>query len=199
MNRNQMMVAALALVILPGVASAQTDTGQRSRRTTTERGGSVTRGGRGQGSNMGLSGDQMTQFQQSLSDMGCYRGSVDGMMGPQTRQAVACARQRNNLQGNNMNELFRSMNLDMTVQDSMGMDVMGSSGRGRRGGGNRMRDTSGGAGGSEMSDSGATNRRGGAANRGRSGNAGRAGNAGTAGNSGRRTGRDSGGTRPPRP
>src|SRR5215208_1120897 len=131
MYRNRMVVAALALAIVPAVAVAQQDS---SRRTTSERGGSVSRSGRGHGGNMGLNSSQLTQFQQSLSDMGCYQGTADGIMGPQTRRAIACARQKNNLQGNNMNELFRSMNLDMTVQDSMGMDVMGSSGRGRRGG-----------------------------------------------------------------
>ena len=180
----RLAVATIALVMLPALGAAQTDTGQAQRGGAGRRGGAGAQGGaRG---NMGLTSDQITQLQQSLSEMGCYRGRVDGLMGPRTRQGLSCARRQKNLQGNNANELFRSMNLDFTVEDSMGMGgVMrsGASGNAQR---NRaQRDTSG----SQPSDSARADRRQGGENRGR-GNA--------AGNTpGRRGGRDST-ARPPR-
>jgi hypothetical protein len=205
MKTNRLVVAAIALAVLPALGAAQTDTGQAQRGGAGRRGGGAGAQGSARGNmggNMGLTSDQITQLQQSLSDMGCYRGSVDGVMGPQTRRGLSCARRQKNIEGNNANELFRAMNLDITVEDSMGMGgVMrsGASGREQRSGstGERtgedraVRDTSGGAGGSQTADSAAGNRRQGAASRGRSGAAGN--------NAGRRGGRDSAGAaRPPR-
>lgn len=100
--------------------------GTRVHRTRTSGGEVAMRGG--------LSRSQVEQLQQALRSDGCDPGAADGIMGPRTRQAIACSRQKHNLTGNNTNELLRALNLDFTVNDSTGMGGM------MRNGG-RMRDT----------------------------------------------------------
>jgi peptidoglycan hydrolase-like protein with peptidoglycan-binding domain len=89
-------------------------------RTSAEAGGSLDRGNaRARGSasgSYGLSHDQTIQLQQALQSAGCDPGSIDGVVGPRTRQAMSCARQRNGLTGNDRNELYRSLNLDFTTE-----------------------------------------------------------------------------------
>jgi putative peptidoglycan binding protein len=98
-------------------------------RTTAEAGGSVGRGsmraGGRAGGSYGLSRDQITQLQQALQSAGCDPGQIDGVMGPQTRRAMSCARRQNGVTGNDPNELFRSLNLDFTAQVQMGSENQG--------------------------------------------------------------------------
>src|SRR5919199_3294541 len=75
---------------------------RRRGRTQSESRGAVAGG---MGGNMGLEQDQVRQLQQALADDGCYTGRVDGIVGRMTRRAIACARRKNGVQGNNMNEL----------------------------------------------------------------------------------------------
>ena len=147
MNRSALLF--LAAVAVPAVATAQ-QTGQDS--SHTGRGGRMPHdsalvrrssngsyrgsGRRSSGSaNMGLSSDQVSQLQQALTDAGCDAGTVDGKIGPRTRSALSCARRKNNLTGNNTNELLRSLNLSFTVDDSTGMGSINR--RGSRQGGER--------------------------------------------------------------
>ena len=153
-------IGILAIAVLPAIALAQDSTGmqdttrhrdamQQGERTSTAHGRRMGRRG-----SMGLSTDQVRQLQQALNDAGCEAGAVDGRLGPRTREAMACARQKNNLTGNNPNELFRALNLGFTTADSTGMGSTMRSGshmndstgtpRGRRPRGN-MRDSSGAA------------------------------------------------------
>jgi hypothetical protein len=94
----RIIFAALAVALLPAVTLAQ------ASRTKS-----------------GLTHDQIHSLQQALADDGCYSGRVDGVMGPKTRSAIACARRKHDLEGNNANELFRALNLDFTIEDSTGM------------------------------------------------------------------------------
>jgi len=111
----RMTMAVLALIALPALAAAQDTTRQQvdSGRTNMQRQAQGTarasgrRGGRG---NMGLSHDQVTQLQTALSGAGCDAGTADGILGPKTRRAMACARQKNSVTTNA--ELYRSLNLD---------------------------------------------------------------------------------------
>lgn len=114
----------------------QQDTTRRMRRRSHARmrrmrtaGGEVALG-------MGLDHSQVQQLQQALQSDGCDPGPADGVLGPRTRQAMACSRQKHDLTGRNANELFRTLNLPFTTPDSMGM---GGVMRGQR----RMRDTTG--------------------------------------------------------
>jgi peptidoglycan hydrolase-like protein with peptidoglycan-binding domain len=106
----RMMVAVLALVAMPALAAAQDTTRQQidSGRTNMQRQAqSGRRTGRG---SMGLSHDQVMQLQTALSGAGCDAGTADGILGPKTRRAMACARKKNNVTTNA--ELYRSLNLD---------------------------------------------------------------------------------------
>ena len=76
-----------------------------------------------------LTHEQMHQLQQALKDDGCYSGRVDGVIGPATRRAIACSRKKHDVNGNNINELFRAINFDVTVEDSVGMGALMRSGR----------------------------------------------------------------------
>lgn len=67
---------------------------------------------------MNLTRDQVTQLQSALSGIGCDPGSADGVMGPRTRRAITCARQKNNVSSNE--ELYRSLNLDFSTSGGGG-------------------------------------------------------------------------------
>ena len=139
----RMTMAVLALIALPALAAAQDTTRQQvdSGRTNMQRQAQGTarasgrRGGRG---NMGLSHDQVTQLQTALSGAGCDAGTADGILGPKTRRAMACARKKNNVTTNA--ELYRSLNLDFGTGGG-GAAV----GAGRSGAGATSRDTQGAA------------------------------------------------------
>ncbi|HEX6058931.1 MAG TPA: peptidoglycan-binding domain-containing protein [Gemmatimonadaceae bacterium] len=146
-------VAMLAAVLLmPAAAFAQQDTTRRDttradrprverdttrnrmdaqgRRNVPEQGrvsaesrGSVAAGARAR-RNLGLTSTQVTMLQQALKDGGCDPGPVDGVVGPRTRRAIACGFRTNDLDGRNLNELFRSLDLQLTVEDSLGVDAV---------------------------------------------------------------------------
>jgi peptidoglycan hydrolase-like protein with peptidoglycan-binding domain len=60
----------------------------------------------------GLSADQVKQLQTALNNNGCNAGPVDGVVGPRTQQGIACAMRKHNVQGQDLNALYRSLNLD---------------------------------------------------------------------------------------
>ena len=164
-TRWTMALAALA-VLLPATALAQvTDTTRRDttrgradrpqvedtsrnrmdaqgRRNVPEQGrvraesrGAVATGARAR-RNLGLTSAQVTMLQQALLDEGCDPGPVDGIVGPRTRRAIACGFRSNDLDGRNLNELFRSLDLRLTVEDSLGVDAVmqgGANARARTG------------------------------------------------------------------
>ena len=71
----------------------------------------TTQGRRSSGSlGMTLSRENVMQLQTALSGVGCDAGTADGIVGPRTRRAITCARQKNNVSTND--ELYRSLNLD---------------------------------------------------------------------------------------
>jgi peptidoglycan hydrolase-like protein with peptidoglycan-binding domain len=89
-------MAVVALAGLPALVAAQA-TG--------------TRGGM-RASNYGLDRSQVMQLQQALKEAGCDAGPADGVVGPKTRSAVACARQQKGISGNDMNALYSALNLN---------------------------------------------------------------------------------------
>ena len=112
----RMTVAVLALVAMPALAMAQDSTRQHvdSARTnmqdTTRARTGMERGRRMHRESMALSKDQVMQLQTALSGAGCDAGNADGIVGPKTRRAMACARQKNNVTTNA--DLYRALNLD---------------------------------------------------------------------------------------
>lgn len=136
-HMRKLAIAALAIATLPGLLAAQTDSSRMRGRDTTrgrmEQSSSGSLGRRSRG-NYGLTKDQISQLQTALQQSNCDPGAIDGVLGPRTRSAMACARQKNNITGNNPNELFRSLNLNFTAPDSTGMGgIMSSGRRGTRG------------------------------------------------------------------
>lgn len=120
----RMTVAVLALVAMPALAMAQDSTRQHvdSARTNMQRGArsemqdttrartGMERGRRMHRESTALSKDQVMQLQTALSGAGCDAGNADGIVGPKTRRAMACARQKNNVTTNA--DLYRALNLD---------------------------------------------------------------------------------------
>jgi len=115
-------MALVALSMLPAVLAAQTDSSRMRVDSTRGRHQRTASGtiGRASGRNYGLTRDQITQLQTALKQADCDPGPADGVLGPRTRQAMSCARQKNNITGNNPNDLFRSLNLNFTTADSLG-------------------------------------------------------------------------------
>lgn len=137
----KLAIAAVASAILPGLLLAQADSSRMRdttrRHTYRSSAGSIAR------RTYGLNHDQIMQLQTALKQSNCNPGAIDGVLGPHTRSAMACARQRNNITGNNPNDLFRSLNLGFTAPDSTGMGgVMRSVRRGSRSPGAMRADTS---------------------------------------------------------
>jgi hypothetical protein len=116
-------MSLIALAVLPAMLTAQADTSRhRGTDTSRSRHQRVSSGamGRSVGRNYGLTHDQVTQLQTALQQANCDPGPIDGVLGPRTQQAMNCARQKNNISGNNPNDLFRSLNLNFTTADSLG-------------------------------------------------------------------------------
>jgi len=78
-----------------------------------------------------LSRENIAQLQTALSNAGCDAGTADGIMGPRTRRALACARQKNNVSSDQ--ELYQSLNLDFANGASSGAASVNS---GQNAGGN---------------------------------------------------------------
>jgi hypothetical protein len=112
----------LALTFLPALLAAQADSSRMHIDTTRARHERISHGdiGRPSTRNHGLTADQTKQLQTSLRQASCDPGPVDGRWGPRTQQAMSCARQKNNISGNNPNDVFRSLNLSFTTSDSLG-------------------------------------------------------------------------------
>ena len=112
-------MAVVALAVVPAVLTAQTDS-SRMRDTTRGRGhqhtssGAIGRSSRGQR----LTRDQVAQLQTALQQANCDPGAIDSVMGAHTRRAMNCARQKNNITGNNPSDLYRALNLNFANSDS---------------------------------------------------------------------------------
>ena len=115
-------LTVVALAIVPAVVAAQTDSSRM--RDTTHRHGvrQQTSSGAIGRSSMGhrLTRDQVAQLQTALQQANCDPGAIDSVMGAHTRRAMNCARQKNNVTGNNPNDLYRSLNLDFATSDTAG-------------------------------------------------------------------------------
>jgi peptidoglycan hydrolase-like protein with peptidoglycan-binding domain len=59
-----------------------------------------------------LSADQIRRLQTALNDAGCNAGTVDGVLGARTRQAITCGLEKNNLGSDDVNGLYRALDLD---------------------------------------------------------------------------------------
>ena len=127
----------IALTIAPALLAAQTDSSRMHVDTTRARHVRTSAGSIGR-RNYGLTADQTKQLQTALGQANCNPGPVDGIFGPRTRQAMNCARQKNNITGNNPNDVFRSLNLSFTTSDSLGSRA-GSRGMNRVHGDTSMR------------------------------------------------------------
>jgi peptidoglycan hydrolase-like protein with peptidoglycan-binding domain len=138
-HMKRLAMLAAAGVIIPTVLTAQVDTSRMRGRGDTARSRTMQSSagaiGRTSRRNYGLNKDQITQLQTALQQANCNPGPIDGVLGPRTRSAMACARRNNNITGNNPNDLFRSLNLGFTTPDSTGMGgvMSGRRGRGTRG------------------------------------------------------------------
>lgn len=115
-------MAVVALAIVPAVLTAQTDS-SRMRDTTRGRAGrqqtssgAIGRSSRGQR----LTRDQVAQLQTALQQANCDPGTIDSVMGAHTRRAMNCARQKNNITGNNPSDLYRALNLNFANSDTAG-------------------------------------------------------------------------------
>jgi hypothetical protein len=67
--------------------------------------------------NAGFSKTQARSLQRALREAGCDPGPVDGIVGPMTERAIACARNAKNVSGDDMNSLLRALELDFTVPE----------------------------------------------------------------------------------
>ena len=77
----------------------------------------------------GLSSGEVRQLQDALQSDGCNPGPVDGVMGPRTRQAMACGRRKLGVNGSDPNALFQALNLNFSAPSSRGMGGVERSGR----------------------------------------------------------------------
>src|SRR3954468_16600820 len=68
-----------------------------SSATQTPYSATMSQGPQGQGAAVNLSESQIEQIQQQLKGAGLYRGSVDGEMGPETKQAISQFQQQHGL------------------------------------------------------------------------------------------------------
>lgn len=76
----RLIIAGLAL---PAVLAAQV----KQERHVVVSGGDVEVGGQ-----MGMSSETVRKLQAALRDAGCDPGTIDGVVGPRTREAIACVR-----------------------------------------------------------------------------------------------------------
>ena len=108
-----------AIAIVPSVALAQ----QPPNNPTPPDTGTQTTTSNGQlaapsAQNMGLTSDQVKQLQSAISSAGCTSVQVTGTIDQQTKDGVACVRQKKNLQGKSFNDVLAALNLPFTSPDS---------------------------------------------------------------------------------
>lgn len=103
-------VGASTALVAPNPSAAQDTT-----RTRQEATGEVSRV---RVDNRGLSQRQVERLQQRLNEMGCEAGPVDGLIGPRTRRAIECARTRENIPGNDIQDVVRELGVDAAPLDS---------------------------------------------------------------------------------
>lgn len=72
--------------------------------------------------NLGLDRRQVERLQQRLNEIGCDAGAVDGLIGPRTREAMDCARTRENIAGRDVQSLLRGLSLEAAQPDSLRPD-----------------------------------------------------------------------------
>ena len=107
------------------------------RRTSAEATGSIDRananetGSAGARGSYGLSFEQVIQLQEALESAGCRPGTIDGVVGPRTRSAMACARKKNGVTGNDRNGLYQSLGLDFSTEGQAGMRGTAGENQGR--------------------------------------------------------------------
>jgi hypothetical protein len=115
-------MTVVALTILPAVLAAQTDSSRmRGADSTRGRNRQQTSSGslyRNSSRGQRLSRDQVGQLQSALQQANCDPGTIDSVMGARTRSAMNCARQQNNITGNDPNDLYRALNLNFTNTDN---------------------------------------------------------------------------------
>lgn len=97
----------------------RTDSLGRGVRTETSEGrlAQPTTGAEARAENLGFSRGQARQLQRALREAGCDPGPVDGIVGPMTERAIACARNTKNVSGEDMNSLLRALDLNFTVRE----------------------------------------------------------------------------------
>ncbi|MFL5578271.1 MAG: peptidoglycan-binding protein [Gemmatimonadaceae bacterium] len=103
-----------------GNVGAQTDTSRmgaqgETQRTQTESGRRMSSGP----STITFTPERVAQLQSALTSAGCDAGKPDGVVGPKTRRALACARQKNNVTTNE--ELYQSLNLNFSSGGGAGV------------------------------------------------------------------------------
>lgn len=106
----------LALFAAPAAADAQ------QTPPDTTRSGVVRAEARGEvmlDANRGLTRAQVRQLQEALQRAGCNPGTPDGVLGPRTRQALACARRQRGIESANTNDVLRALDLGFTLSDSV--------------------------------------------------------------------------------
>src|SRR3954454_10230650 len=81
----------------PNAQTPSATTQTPSSATQTPYSATMSQGPQGQGAAVNLSESQIEQIQQQLKGAGLYRGSVDGEMGPETRQAISQFQQQHGL------------------------------------------------------------------------------------------------------
>lgn len=130
-------MAAAAVALVPALLAAQTDSSRmrdssrRSGRQQQTSSGSVS-SSTSMRTGARLNHDQVTQLQTALQNAGCDPGTIDGVMGTHTRSAMSCARQKNNITGNDANALYQSLNLNFSASDTGAAN--GTRSRGNRNG-----------------------------------------------------------------
>jgi hypothetical protein len=85
------------------------------RETTEEHGEIAPPPGAPAGRNLGLSTDQVKDLQKAINDAGCHAGPVDGMLGPETREGIACVREQKGIQGEGLNDVLSALGLSFTA------------------------------------------------------------------------------------
>jgi hypothetical protein len=151
----KLTLATLAAVLVPTIATAQQptyprdtarqerDTARREQRREepqlrSEARGDVNMPRRRGRVTWGLEMNQIRELQQALQGIDCYRGEIDGIIGPITRRGIGCAMRHHDITGSDPNELTRALGLDFQIDANAGLGAVMRSGAAQRRG--EMRD-----------------------------------------------------------